>query len=361
MKYESIREITNKKGTSFKVQINYGDRDHRKQYSKTFSVSDYPSKQACLNAAKNHRDMMKVQLGIVGHIDGEQTLGEVWELRHQSYPDAPETFRKLGITYRKYIVSKIPENTVFAKITYIDIAKTLNDMVDIASNDTIGRAMSIWRQLYETAIMNDIVRFKQTDKVRVPKSNYVPKRRDVSTSFDEIKEVCELMPNTEYANLVRFALMLMYYTGIRPAECFVLTGEDFDFDNMILRINKQLSYNKNRKAFSSTPKTDDSERFVPLDINILSYRKLVSNGLIFVHNGEMLSTDKVDAYLKKYKKGFTLYKMRHLFATDLLIKHKVDTMTVKELMGHKNIQTTISYSRTDEDTKRKAIEIRGNF
>lgn len=355
MKYESIREINNKLGVSYKVQINYGPRDKRRQYSKTFKVSDYPSKQACLNAAKTHRDVMKMRLGVIGQVDGDQTLKEVYELRCATYVQAPETRRRYDSNFRKFILSVLDGNMLFRKITYLDITRTLENMTMIASQDTINRLGTLWHQLYKTAILNNIVQYNLFDKVIIPKSHYVTKRRDVMTSFQEVQEVCNALPDTEYAKLVRFALMLMYYTGIRPAECFVLTGEDFDFDAMYLRINKQLAYDEHRKAFSSTPKTDGSERLVPLDPSILPYKELVHTGLIFTHSGVMMSTFTVNAYIKKYKKGFTLYKMRHLFATDLLIKDKIDAVTVQSLMGHRDIETTLSYARTNEMNRRNAV------
>ncbi|MCH7549175.1 MAG: tyrosine-type recombinase/integrase, partial [Candidatus Krumholzibacteriota bacterium] len=50
------------------------------------------------------------------------------------------------------------------------------------------------------------------------------------------------------------------------------------------------------------------------------------------------------------------HDLRHTFATRLLIEHRSDIATVKELLGHANVQTTMIYLHPTRESKRQAIE-----
>lgn len=53
---------------------------------------------------------------------------------------------------------------------------------------------------------------------------------------------------------------------------------------------------------------------------------------------------------------YTMHKLRHTAAT-LLYKHsKVDIMTIKKILGHKNIGTTQIYTHVDDEDLRKTIK-----
>ena len=48
--------------------------------------------------------------------------------------------------------------------------------------------------------------------------------------------------------------------------------------------------------------------------------------------------------------------LRHTFATLLLREHKVDLVTVADLLGHENIGTTMRYTRSNAADRRAAVE-----
>lgn len=52
--------------------------------------------------------------------------------------------------------------------------------------------------------------------------------------------------------------------------------------------------------------------------------------------------------------GYTLHKLRHSFAS-LLIKNNVDLISIQELIGHSNLNSTKVY--THIDTKHKRLQI----
>jgi len=55
-------------------------------------------------------------------------------------------------------------------------------------------------------------------------------------------------------------------------------------------------------------------------------------------------------------KKASFHTLRHTFASLLLTKKGVDIVTVSNLLGHKNIETTMIYLHTDMQTMRTGVE-----
>jgi integrase len=55
----------------------------------------------------------------------------------------------------------------------------------------------------------------------------------------------------------------------------------------------------------------------------------------------------------------TWHMFRHTFASRLT-RDGVDIVTVKELLGHSNISTTMRYAHSNDDAKRRAVQRLGN-
>jgi integrase len=58
-------------------------------------------------------------------------------------------------------------------------------------------------------------------------------------------------------------------------------------------------------------------------------------------------------------KGVTWHTFRHTFASRLT-HQGADLVTVKELLGHANIATTMRYAHTNRDSKKRAVRLLGN-
>jgi len=58
-------------------------------------------------------------------------------------------------------------------------------------------------------------------------------------------------------------------------------------------------------------------------------------------------------------KGVTWHTFRHTFASRLT-RGGADLVTVKELLGHANITTTMRYAHTNRDAKKRAVRLLGN-
>jgi len=147
-------------------------------------------------------------------------------------------------------------------------------------------------------------------------------------------------------------------TGMRKAELENLEWDDIDFKRRKIKIR--------RKEFWQ-PKT--SEREIPINHQLFDLlEKLKSkneDGLdsrfVFPDkNGNQIKT-KLRRRLIKIAKdagidGLTkLHTLRHTFASHLVM-NGVDLPTVKKLMGHSDIQTTMIYAHLAPDHLEKAVD-----
>ncbi|WP_289054115.1 tyrosine-type recombinase/integrase [Carboxylicivirga marina] len=138
----------------------------------------------------------------------------------------------------------------------------------------------------------------------------------------------------------RVALSLIYSAGLRGQEVINLKLGDIDFERMTIHI-RQSKYKK--------------DRIVPLSpkiaIGLIKYIK-AERPHVWLFNGKQLDSQYstrglswiLRENLKKtsIKKKVNLHSLRHSYATHLL-EEGVNIVTLKELLGHAEITTTMIY------------------
>ncbi len=151
---------------------------------------------------------------------------------------------------------------------------------------------------------------------------------------------CKALFNASELLKHRMLLSLIYSAGLRAREVSRLRLADIDSGRMMIHI-RQSKYNK--------------DRYVPLSPLILEgLRKYyyACRPMEYLFNGNTpgspLSVRGMQWALReavkkcKLQKGITLHTLRHSYATHLL-EFGMDIITIKELLGHERIQTTLIY------------------
>lgn len=366
-KIENIEIREGKTGTTYKVHIPYYDKEtgKRKFYSRSFKEKDYGSKSKALEMAKKERDEISIKIKNNSIIKEESyTLDEVFNHTLDIQPCSLCTKKKLRLIYGKYIESYFKGSRDFNTIKFNEIQKSLNKMVSTSRNDTIKRVFTIWKKMYRYAIAKDIVIKDETYSVLVPKSEVIEIKRNVETSYSELMEVIEGIQNSHMKEndslLCQGALMIMYYTGLRPSETFALSSDDIDFSSMLIHVWKSVGTTSTEKNTIRKTKTECSIRYVPFSDELIPILKLLIdrsiNGYLFKRdNGLFMDGTYLSNITRRISKGeFRPYQLRRQFSTDL-ITSGVDLRTAQELMGHKEVNMTVSYARSNENLKRLAI------
>ena len=157
------------------------------------------------------------------------------------------------------------------------------------------------------------------------------------------KEVRELLKAPKYLKH-RLMLGMLYGCGLRSYELCNLLQADIDFDRKTVFVKKQKG------------KVD---RYVPLSPHLARGLKTyfrTENPVKYVFNSQLtkngvagpLTTRGIQWVIKECrskvttKKKFTAHTLRHTYATHLL-EDGLNIMSLKELLGHAHIETTIVY------------------
>ena len=356
--------------TYITVKFSYKVGASSKTYSKTFSVSDYPSKAKAMQAACRHRDIKRAELLTVGL--PETTImhpRELFEMAIANEHLSANTKTTLTYHFDNYL-SEYNEKSI-QQITAFDIEESLSKLRFTKSQSVINKVMSIWKKITRTARRLHLITTDPTEEVIVPKSKCIAEERSAKMTDDEtIDKVIDYLAHnghseaSKYNNQIIIGIILtLRYTGIRPSECFALTRSDIDFDERVIRINSAYGTNEEGKAVIGT-KTRLSNRVVPISMScamvLRSIMSMSENEYIFMnYRGKMpdihLIGDKLNYISKKLGISFNLYALRHQFSSDL-ITSGVDPRTVMELMGHSSTDMTVgTYARSNIEKKRDAL------
>ena len=362
---------------SFQVSFEYFDLDGVQQsYTKTFAEKNFKTAKDALNEACKHRDKMRHKLNTEG-LPKKQTftLKEVFNLTTQLFILRKETVIKLEKNFKKYILTELGDID-FKKISALSINRTLNQMVSTASDDTIKRVFSIWKKLFKTARVHKIVMIDITDEIIVPKSEVKKVKKKVNTSYNDLLKIIDTLRKStrqtkKYifeTEVMIYGLLTIYYTGLRPAECFALKKGNIDLINNIIYIDEEIGSSYTELNVLRETKTEDSVREIPI---VPKLKKILQDAFRYQYeDAEFLFsnyekqlfdidtiTNKITRCAKKINIKFNMYMLRHLFSTDLIV-NKTDPRTVMELMGHNNVAMTIEYARSNSDLKVKALSKR---
>lgn len=156
-------------------------------------------------------------------------------------------------------------------------------------------------------------------------------------SPEEIGKVIDGVQNIKH----RCILMLLYSTGMRVSEIASCMIADIDSPNMRIKV-VQGKGAKDRYTIMS--------HYVLLELRAyyLIYRP---QGYLFngPRTGSKYSVRSIQHVMQKalvtaglQSKSYTIHTIRHSFATHLL-DNGTDLYTIKELLGHSNLQTTMNY------------------
>jgi integrase len=145
------------------------------------------------------------------------------------------------------------------------------------------------------------------------------------------------------------------HTGLRLGELIGLRWEDIDYKQNLLTVRRAIVRNK-----VGTPKNGKT-RIIPLSAPLARmFKSRQSRGYVFTSRpGLPLSTNNCSLNISKIcdkakLERFGWHTLRHT-ATQLA-SNNVPIISIKELMGHSDIKTTMRYAHLIPSTLREAIQ-----
>lgn len=315
------------------------------------------------------------------------------------------TLKPTGVAnYRRKFVNtygKLLGSEEVAKLTQFSVQTATAALIEKKyTNKTIRDALAVLKLLFDSAISNYLVQSNPCYGIIVPTYNEIKEDRRV-LSKEEQSIFLDYINNSFYKEVYQFMLI----TGVRVGEMGALKWNDIDFETEFITIRHSLScqYNNGKKSLTiTTPKTTNSFRKIPFFKEtksiLLSQKKKQEElrkqlgdrwrseeqfeGLVFTtsmgspiirhaleHDMRKISND---LNMKEYYTAIEEHRtptpfepihphcLRHTFATRCFEKG-IQAKTVQRIMGHANINMTMSYTHALDDVVKDEIDNIGSF
>ncbi|HXJ95763.1 MAG TPA: site-specific integrase [Terriglobia bacterium] len=153
---------------------------------------------------------------------------------------------------------------------------------------------------------------------------------------------------------VRQMVVFALNTGLRSGDIYRLTWKEVDLDHRMLN----LIVRKTAKPLE-VPLNDDA-------LGVLEARHTERRGAYVFGNPDTgkpflnLKTGLKAALRRARLSGITWHTLRHTFASRLTT-NGIDLVTVKDLLGHAEIKTTLRYAHSNAQAKARAVaQLNGN-
>ena len=372
-KYIKIRISPNTGLTTYQVFIEPSVRSTDERYTASFAEKDYGSKDEAFAAARRDRDRALKQIDMNGSIAKarKKTISECFNemIEYRAFDKSTKKMYKR--TFNHVYKDEVGAISIIeANITHIRKCVAAHENNGQSRIDTIENVM---RQTFDYAYRANYIESNPYDRFyEKVKSKKLEVPKDQELNYEEVQIILKHLENTsnrpkdDFKNrLIKHMIILIHETGIRPSEALALKKGHFDFEAKRFKLYTSLdSVRSDDGSFNiKTTKSKAGERIMPMsDLLVKTMKELFefqpSEFLFADYFGKLCSVNDISSKIgyisKKYDIGFNMYKLRHNFATDL-ISNNVDPRTIVELMGHKHLNMSIYYARSNDELKHKAI------
>ena len=166
------------------------------------------------------------------------------------------------------------------------------------------------------------------------------------------------------------AVMLALHAGLRVGEVCALRVRDINFMTGTIQISRsvqRMTLNGKSQLLVQRPKSDSSERIVPLPDDMMAYLKKAVSGLpqdAYILTGRKDKPMEPRTYQYYFESVLhrcgvrkrSYHTLRHTYATRC-IENGIDVKSVSEMLGHADITTTLRlYVHPSMDSKRQAVQ-----
>lgn len=280
-------------------------------------------------------------------------IAEAWERQHREQITS-RTWNNYEPHYRAILArhgdKPIEEVTAQVVSNHLATAKARG-----YSATVVNSIRSVYRMIFDYAIVNDYAHFNPVTSVRLPKGLKRGKR--TAPTDAQIK----LILTSTDAPFGLFPFFLLC-TGMRKSEALALTWDDIDLESGEISVTKSLDYTVGASPTIKPPKTDAGVRTVPivdpLREKLLTAMETSSSPYVFPAQsstrggkggGLMTLRGYEGAWLRwcqtvglvdeDGKPTITAHNLRHGTAT-LMFELGVDELTAQKILGHSRVEIT---------------------
>ena len=391
----------------FEREIEWGfQTDSRKTFKEYahYVISLKKRQGAAKNTIIIYEQFMKRVAPMIGHMKLSDIRPQHLNALYEKIPDTKKTpqLAKAKIDLSAFIAERGTNKSDFAKecgVSYCilwracdkknikkenaeKIAGCMNMPVlsafDVSGNNdpispnTIRRLHSFLSIVFAQAEKEMLITYNPAERATPPAAK---KTEPVYLQPDELRKFLALLDNEKMPYKAYFYFLAT--TGCRRGEALALKWDNMDFENQRVKIDHSLNY-FTYDGFEYGPTKTRNTRYISLPeetVAVLKKCKLWQTeqrlktgdlwndeGYIFTRwNGLPIVPQVLCRWLKIFTKKNNLpdihpHSLRHTFAS-ILIANGIDIVTVANLMGHTNANTTTGiYSHLIYDASKHAAE-----
>jgi integrase len=316
--------------------ISYHDAEHKRHREKI------GRRAAAIDAVARRRGDVKEGRFIPPRAGARLTFRELATaaLAHKKNRLAPLSYETdvQRLTNLYQLIGNVPADC----LSPVRIAETLDQLKASMSGSTVNRYRSAMSSVYSFAI--------SVGKMMTNPVSRVKRYRENASRLnwlrpEQEKAIREAIDTNRHE--AEFTLVLN--TGMRRGENWDLVWSDVDLEHGNLTVHgktgrRHIPANASAKeALLQLQKVSGGDEFVSPDRN--AAKKVTRDWRTWFE----------EAVEKAGISNFRFHDLRHTFASRLIMEG-VDIRTVQELMGHKDIKTTMKYSHLAEAHKKAAVE-----
>ena len=203
---------------------------------------------------------------------------------------------------------------------------------------TINRELAILKHMFSLAI-----KWKYVDENPVKQVEFFqePQLAIRTLNKDDAKKLIEAA-----SDHLRPIIIVALNTGMRRGELLNLKWKDIDFDNHFIYIKKTKTGMIRKIPMS--PMVEKTLEGIERRCDYIFQSPRTKEGLKHIRTGWYNTCDRAGI------KDFRFHDLRHTAAT-WMVAAGIDLVTVKEILGHVNIKTTMRYAHPTPENKRKAV------
>ena len=227
-------------------------------------------------------------------------------------------------------------------------------------NSTLHEVIGVLKQILDFCDIPVKIKLPKREKRRISVFNTLER--------DKLENYIGL-----HLNNISIGILLSLYAGLRIGEVCALKWEDVHYNSGVLQVSKTVSRVRNLNNLSenktvlvlTSAKTENSIRFVPINNQLMKLLKNyqtthhIGNSCFILSNSSHFMDPRT--YYNKFKavlkscdlEKYNYHSLRHTFATNCIEKG-LDPKSLSEILGHSNIQITLSlYVHPDMEQKKK--------
>jgi integrase/recombinase XerD len=254
----------------------------------------------------------------------------------------------LHVRYEQFGPDQVRARHVLEYLQHLRVARD-------NSEAAVNRQLVILKSFYRAMVAMDHLAPEANPLVHFPKIKSTPRKLPVVLTSDEVTKLLLVPADDTILGLRdRAILTLLYGTGIRASECASLKEGEVDLDQEEIRVTGKGGH----------------QRRIPLNEKVVKalrlYRRVrgsVSPYVPFFQSrlGQGLSRNAIYERVRTHArraqipKAISPHKLRHTFASHL-VKAGVGIVTIRDLLGHRQISSTQIYLHVTAHDLREAAK-----